>query len=564
MSTVVPEPEALPQTPFANLGEDLSQSAANTFGWDLVFALSFLDVNTAIANSGATPASFSKGAPPFNTSGDFDAWQLALGGGGQNIYMRIPMRNLTYNNSNYGDAEAIIKVLLIFVPDAPDEASNARKLHLRLLPQSENGLIADGASVPSVEVMSISYAGSPPSSTDQSVIRGQLQSWFNEDVSDFDFIFASVNVPEKGAVDEFAWMKPTEWAYAVSDGMDLDSSVFGILGVTQDRSAEGLAHQVSRYTIPQGERAALLISKKSYLEYMLWSGLGVMFSNPNEGRHWPNDYFEVVDGETIRNTAPLFIDQLEVKEGVFEKAEIATGNFNLRFRDTCLEIEMIDLRHPFRSWFKLPWIDVHHSIRANAMPHFDGTSLFLLPGNGVDQVVVTKDRLAEWIELGALVTLLALNVWGVGSAIRSVRAGTAVVEGSQATATTATEMTGVPNANQIAGEASEGAEVASVALQSRRVRLGALMRGLWQGYRASYTSMASTAIGIALTTDKALQLYATVASGELYDFREFSSKVMGQVTWPVDASGFTPTTVAFSGGFQIAGTLEEPTEEEGA
>jgi hypothetical protein len=71
-----------------------SAEIASTFGWDTVFAVHIADLNEAIAKLAATPAQFSAvdEGDRISASGRFGAWQIAPGGSGSLVRMKIPFR----------------------------------------------------------------------------------------------------------------------------------------------------------------------------------------------------------------------------------------------------------------------------------------------------------------------------------------------------------------------------------------------------------------------------------------------------------------------------------------
>jgi hypothetical protein len=156
---------------------------------------------------------------------------------------------------------------------------------------------------PAVSVITI--VNNPTSGIAAAVLPDLLSSWFNVNIGELNHVFAVLDLsPVVSSTDKFAWMKPTSTSYAVTDQGSLDTSIFGVLTMAQNRPA-GSNHQVSPFAIPSGSaangaNAGFLISGPDFLQYMMLAGAQTIFNNA------PTGSFSITnDGLSITNTADL-------------------------------------------------------------------------------------------------------------------------------------------------------------------------------------------------------------------------------------------------------------------
>lgn len=288
------------------------QGPADTFGWDTVFAIKATDANTAMAKPGVSPASFTQNenATWFGT-GNFGAWQIALGGGAENLHMSIPVTSgsMTYQGIAYPmtNAVAMIEVNLMKVPQ----------------PASNNGTPTNLVTDPSVvSVTGLTFGANPPPNSIKFLMMGLLSDWLNANLSQFTHVFSTVNLGETADKAQFQWMKPTDVSYAYVDGATLDASYFAVLTMTEHRSAAGLPQELSPNVVPTGQRAGFLISSERYLEKLLMPGLPSLFQNATVGNFTPDQA-----AVQIRNNAQLSMTAVTVGAGTYTPV-IDANNFS--------------------------------------------------------------------------------------------------------------------------------------------------------------------------------------------------------------------------------------------
>lgn len=556
-----PMAEPLPLDP-----PDLLEAAetADTFGWDTVFAITFVETNAAIKAAKSSPTTLSvkheEAGHVYQLEGSFGDWELDTGGDGRNARFAIPLDTLVYteNGAASSFSNVLLGVVFAFGFQPSRDESIAQK--------DGNGWMdlrvdaSQGATVTSIQFLD----GDDPGIL-AFIIKGLIETWFNdpENIGAFSHVFGSVNLNAKAASDDFQWLMPTDLGYAVVDRGSLENSIFAILCMTEGRERPDAGHQVSPFAIPDGYSSGFLISKERFLEKMLLPGIGMLFTGPTKptkGKQWPQDYFEVDPDEgAITNKSGIYIGELEVGDGGKYRAEIGERNFTVRLYNTYLQTEIIDMQHEYKHL--LSWLHVYHTIQSRSTARLTGQSFDLLPGNGNHHVVVTKDKTAEWIEIGLLAaSLVAVGVFAAAKGWLTVSSRVASTSAEAASITSETIVTGAPTAAQSSSMASEGASVALSSLRNGVLKGADFLKAYQVTNRASVVSAMA---GTAFTVMKALDVLADIDSqgSSLPKFNEFAAKIMAPIRWPNQASHYNVDLVAFNGLFQIAGRFggeEEP------
>ncbi|HEU4430019.1 MAG TPA: TULIP family P47-like protein [Myxococcota bacterium] len=546
-----------------------SAQLADTYGWDTVFAIGLADVNRAIVKSGATPSGFeierASGAMRVRISGTFAPWQIVPGGDGQNLHMAIPIPCLRYDDGaelkEFDDLLALAEVRLALLPQSDgSNADGSTWMDLRIATGApaagENGALTGNKPV---YLLELEFNGKvQPEGFEQAFIEQLLREWLvdPENLREFNHVFASVSLNARAATGAFQWLMPTHVSYAVIDRGSLEASVFALLCMTEGRSADGLAHQVSPFAIPDGHRFGLLISRERFLAKLLLPGIGLMFSgpvHPVKGKSWPQDYFTIDEKDsTITNLADIQIDKFQVEEkGESYVADLGKGNLRVRLHEAYLETQMLGLHHPLNHF--LSWLHVHHTITTRSTARLTDQIFDLLPGGGMHQAVVTKDKTAEWVEIGVLSAMLVgMTAWaaarGIGRAAQSVQSAgeTTAVIVSEAVVDTA------PTAEQAALITREGAAVALTGLRGGVVQANQFLEG-WQV--ANRAALLAKVTGIGLGVAQILEKCSDVHfQKSLPKFAEFAASMMAPVKWPGQQAEYVVDQIAFNGSFQVAGS----------
>ncbi|MGE0143691.1 MAG: TULIP family P47-like protein [Planctomycetota bacterium] len=265
-------PEALPALPGA-----ASDVKASTYGWDTAFAIRMPDVNSAIVKAKCSPAGFSQVAPDgsCSASGTFGPWQLCRGGDGVLVHFMIPITSgrMTFQgkDTSLSGAVASIEVQLRHIPPQPKGVQASPSDH-QLVIRVDGGSQTD----PVVSVVDLKMP-SDPGLLPKALISGLLSAWLNQNLDTFTHVFNTVTLNRIVDKKQFAWLAPTHTGYAFSSGPTDDSSILGVLCMTQGRTDDNIAAQLSPNAIPAGARAGFLISPQRFLEEMVLPALPKAF-----------------------------------------------------------------------------------------------------------------------------------------------------------------------------------------------------------------------------------------------------------------------------------------------
>jgi hypothetical protein len=534
---------------------------ADTFGWDTVFGIRYADVNAAIAASGATPPAFSgslaDGNSSVNVDGTFAAWEIALGGDGQDLHLKLPMPIVNYDDGTgkqtFDSAVAIAELQLSALP-RPGQFVDGTWVDLKVLASGDQP----------ASVLKVTFTGSnqPSDGMVAALVQAVLEDWLTSNLQSFNHVFASVNLNARAAVGGLQWLMPTDVSYAVVDRGSLETSVFAVLCMTEGRTSSELGHQVSPFVIPDGHRAGLLMSPERFLSKLLLPGIGTMFSGPvtpRAGKAWPQDYFGV-DGDehTIVNLADIKMDKFEL-DGVTYVADLKKGNLQVRLQTTFLETQFIDFHHQLDlKVYKLPalpiaWVDVYHNINSRSTAGLTGQTFDLLPDGGTHHAVVTQTSTAQKIQLGLIIASAAASLVGM-TAFFAVKGIGTVAEPAIDTAAATVDVTAtvadVPTAAESTQLAADGAPVALSSLRAGAVQASKFLVA-WNV--AGRASILSALTGIPAALDGMLVALSDIHSHDMPAFQDFVAHMMTPVQWPAHHSQFTVEKVAFNGAYQIAG-----------
>ncbi|MDX8362983.1 MULTISPECIES: TULIP family P47-like protein [Bacillaceae] len=269
-----------------------------TLNWDTVFAIPISKVNQYIIDQKSSPARFSFQDNEGNSiSGDFKDWQIKQGGDGSLIWLSLPIKNVSGNSQLLGNyqlesGELIVEVKLRFLDHTDNE--NSLQKHLKVRHSSET------PEDPVVRQVKFT-ANVPPSGSSvdifgdeaaNAVMSSLIINWLNENLIDFDHVFAIINLNNMIDKDaDWAWCTPSYVDYAYSNGPSEDNSLLGVLCMTGGRQA-GVQQiqQIDPFVIPENSEAGFIISKERLLKDLIL---------PNITSKWKNSQrsdYEVVVG----------------------------------------------------------------------------------------------------------------------------------------------------------------------------------------------------------------------------------------------------------------------------
>ncbi|MCX6614029.1 MAG: TULIP family P47-like protein [Acidobacteria bacterium] len=326
---------------------------ADIGSWDTAFAVQVQYVNQAIAAANISPTQFTQtdSTMPATLSGTFGTWQISNGGSGELIEMTIPITTtqLTYggNTETLSNLQAIILVNLTYVAQTSGPGNN-----LVIQPNTTND--------PTVSVRNVVQAGTnqpaDPNSLKQAIITALLTEWFNANVTDFTYVFNTVNLNQQ--IDtSWSWLVPTSvsYAFAADPGGNLNNSVFAVLCMTENRPAP--SSEVSSGVIPAAAQAGFVISSSLYLQSLVLPGLPGMFVNATAA-----DFFFDPAAAEIRNVADIQMSPVSMN-GSDRETTIPEGEFSLTMAGSEIVIAIkqarltyspgIDIVISYTSYFQL-------------------------------------------------------------------------------------------------------------------------------------------------------------------------------------------------------------------
>ena len=404
-----------------NQANDGSQ-ITNTNGWDLVSAIRFPDVNTAIIAQKSSPANFSEtedddtfGQVSF--SGDFGDWQLS-GGDGKLVWIDMPLTNckLNFMNKDHDYSKlmkATVEVNMLWVNQASKPNGYNLQVDDKVTVHVDSLDVGDNREPNGKEISTVL----------KSIMTAYLESWLKQHVSTFDHVFASVDIAEQAdTADNLGWLKPTDKLYAVTssdtDPDNLDKMIFAVLCMTEGRTNPG-AHEVSPFAIPDGCRASFLISPERFLDKMMLPGMPLLFTEKLDGNgNWvkgiTTDDFKV-ENLAIKNKVKMrFIKQEVGDDDKIVQPEIKAEKFMVRFHPNGVEMDMTDLTFEWS-----PGISVHIDHVAPAKMEIGPDRKFkLIVGNASTSASVKQ---STGVMIAEIVGAVAASV--IGAALGGIIGG---------------------------------------------------------------------------------------------------------------------------------------------
>ncbi|GAA1860409.1 TULIP family P47-like protein [Myceligenerans crystallogenes] len=292
----------------------LLAAEANTLGWDAVNAIRLPEVNKAMLDSGASPATFRATIQNgWSIDGTFGPWQLTRGGSGAIVFLRVPITaaHMTFPNIDdlsFTDGRATVAIKLQYLPQPPDEqparATGDDDGTKEYLARETEARSEDD---PAVVVQSIDYGSASPTDLQKAVFQAALVDWFNKNLATFTYVFSVVNINARAAKESFQWLKPTYTSYAYFNGRSDEESYFGVLNLTEGDSAEGLTNQLPPSAIPSGCQASILVSNGLFLREMVMPGLTKSFTRATESDFRINSL-----GTVIESQNPVTLDDIRI------------------------------------------------------------------------------------------------------------------------------------------------------------------------------------------------------------------------------------------------------------
>ncbi len=409
-------------------------------------------------------------------------------------------------------------------------------------------------SEPAVNIISI--ANDPATGIAAAVLSQLFSSWFNENIAEFNHVFAILDLSlEVDKNDKWKWIKPTSTSYAVTDEGTMESSIFGVLTMTENRdTAEN--HQVSPYAIPTGQDAGFLISGQRFIENMMREGASTVFNGE------ALTSFDITnDGLTVQNNKELTWGNFEITDSKKVTIKIPAKQFKMTLSHSQVEIEFINLNYAYSSDYN---VHVNYTeyvqLKLKEVTDSNGTKKKIfwfdeVSKNMTVNVTKTDAMITREIVMGAVVAVLSM-VALAGPIVEGLTAGAEVVEGVGA---------GAAEISEDVFEAAEAADPIANAEEDAEAGVAAgedvAQPGKWQSIKNAFRTpkwkfVGGLAAAAGLIDGGAEIIGALIekAAKDEWDdvkgFDEFSNMCIAPYAWP-GVTSFDLGTSCLSGSLQI-------------
>ncbi|MCR5829173.1 MAG: TULIP family P47-like protein [Lachnospiraceae bacterium] len=293
------------------------ETSISTNGWDTVSICRVSALNALIKAEKTYPDQIDTSEPGYNFSvkGSFDAWQVVTGGDGKNVKIRVPFKDgfykgLSYYGKDVFDITGSYADILLKLQYFPLPETTLTDGEYNLYVNTEGATSTE----PIAAVINFEVTNCDMDDVNKSILKGQIEKWLNipENLKKFDTLFSTVIINNMGqGSEEFKWLNPTTIGYAYTDANTEDSSIFGILCMTNDRSSAGLPNQLPAITLKEDDNSIFVISRELFVKYKLLPSLPEIFKNSPDAK-----YTLSKDGLTI-NATNLKLDPISYKGSTY-------------------------------------------------------------------------------------------------------------------------------------------------------------------------------------------------------------------------------------------------------
>lgn len=378
-----------------------------TNGWDTVSICRVTALNERIKSKKTYPETIDTSLDQLSLTGEFLPWQINTGGDGRNVKINIPMKNGTYTGIDFGkgnvfDLEGVsvdiyVKLSYFPIPDPKQAEDGSYDLYVNAKTSVQEEPIA--------AVVSLSDPNNTIDSMNKSMLRGLYEGWLNqsENLEKFNTLFSTVLINNMGEQsEEYKWLRATAISYAYTDKNTEESSIFGILCMTNGRSHEGLPNQLPAITLESDDNAVFLISRQIFVEYQLLPSLPFIFEESKEAEYTIDKAGTTVNAENLK------IDPVRV--GAIDYKPIAES-FEMTFDETYIRTAA-KIHTPIS-----PGIDAYTIIITKQTmvlgENAQGEQIMTYEMIG-DPIVENQTEVATWIVVTeAILALVAAVVTGV-------------------------------------------------------------------------------------------------------------------------------------------------------
>lgn len=599
-------------------------SSIDLFGWDTTFAITYSQLNKVIEKQKTTPTSFSKervnskGATVGKIEGNWSDWSITTNGDGKNVTMKCPITNGNYydayndENNPLDNTWIIIELKLFF--DKQDKFAFNDATAEENTGTPYNLIVSSNSSSPEDPVISIqshnfdfSKSSSDPD-TAESICIGLFNDWFTEHISDFRQIFAYFILNAKASQGDFQWLKPTKMEYATSSTDDLNTSVFGVLSMTEGRTISIDTHSIDARIfdeaskgLPEGApkiESVFSMSGERFTDKWLLPGCVAVHLGTSV-----DDYTVAHNGLSYENKDTITCTGIKDTDGNDVTAYVDAGNFVVSLFQDCIKMEFVDLH-----WDEGCGISVHvnfceqYNIALKSGTDSNGKeykNVLTVTDDGKPTLKVTVERSKgrKWFDLGveiacsiigAMVGALAGGalegiIKGGATAAAEVAEETAIREGTEMvvmdlsnTLGRAVEESGaeaLAAAEEGAIQAVEEDIATAVAMEAEGAAgpeilatIAGKCRDIGTYFLANKWKIVGSIIGAAIGAGIGMipEILEAVNEDKLSDLPSMdtiAANAVGAIKWP-ESSGFELKTANLAGALLLGGTLIEENSNE--
>ncbi|MGN0394480.1 MAG: TULIP family P47-like protein [Coprococcus sp.] len=391
----------------------LLTNSLTTNGWDTVSICRVSALNERIQTEKTYPDSINEQAEKLSVSGNFKSWKIITGGDGRNIKLRLTMKDGTYyigliekKEQTFDLSEVyvdiIVKLNYFPLPDPNHVKDGSYDLYV-------NTEMPEGSEDPIASVVALHDPNNRIDNINKSILRGLYEIWLNrpENLQKFNTLFSTVLINNMGEQsEEYKWLRSTAISYAYTDSNTEDSSIFGILCMTNNRPYDGLPNQLPAITLESDDNAVFLISREIFVKYQLLPALPFIFTES------PDAKYEVDKAGTTINATDLKLDPVRV--GAIDYNPVAKS-FEMTFDETYIRTTARIHTHIS------PGIDANTTIITKQTlalgKNSKGEQVMVYEMIG-DPIVENQTEIATWIVVTeAILALIAAVVTAVAGAV---------------------------------------------------------------------------------------------------------------------------------------------------
>lgn len=294
-------------------------------GWDMVFAITFKDVNAAIKHRKTTPKAFSfrredEGGGPFDAkyalNGEYDDWRMTLGGDGVLARMAIPAKTLDLNVTMGGKTYpySVKKGVTFTIEVHLDWVTEDQKVHLVLgkgkHTASLDVLTADFEDAEEAEIFNHAHV--------EPILKDLIKEMLISDVEKFEHVFGTVNYAKDLSdlhKQKFEWLTPTSHHYGVAQRVTTDKDkeadpmslgVLNIMSMSGNRPNPTTGNAPNNI-IPPGANAGFAFNEKFVIQNFMLPAMTEIFP----GCDIAKDFVLTSDGCSFTNTRDLLMKKME-------------------------------------------------------------------------------------------------------------------------------------------------------------------------------------------------------------------------------------------------------------